>query len=494
VRRRHMTEYNDGHLVHTTSHLPSWVLRMREKIEASRLLHEVAQQRLHQIKDNVGELSVKLEAFAPRMALNIPLSRSTPPRSPLSTFHSITSLPGDCFQQILQFSSINEVFRLLTVNRTIAMMVEGSYYWSVVGASVYQFMFSGADNSVPPHDRFAKIRRHRIMCRRSYYFLDLMKDQRSVMKRSMVQPHVYSRSERTVSHPIPLFDRSTNSDKVMSTSDTLSSDFRAVAHFSLEIMVILTGWLYVTVAEGLVERGVVSVMVSLLSNEESSLQNYACQVLGNLLLWGAACTKTSNLASQLDACDARRKLSKLLTSPTASVNLAIPKSSGTWNANCVTSASQLTSKIQGVCNKSASRALICYLCPDAPVNSYTVSQRSSNMNGIVDWAVLEAGGDSLWQFKYFYKSGAFKDQMFVELRFCSDLSLRGCGRDEIGSFSLIGVQQIDIVGPVLMLEKSYGTGFVTLEYSSTPTVVHVKHVGYWSEELQVGSSFRDSLM
>jgi hypothetical protein len=63
-----------------------------------------------------------------------------------------------------------------------------------------------------------------------------------------------------------------------------------------------------------------------------------------------------------------------------------------------------------------------------------------------------------WQFTYFYKSGAFKDQFQVYLRFFSVHAIRGKGIDSIGYFTVDGRVETDIVGPKILLNKTYYHG------------------------------------
>lgn len=73
----------------------------------------------------------------------------------------------------------------------------------------------------------------------------------------------------------------------MSHADTLSTDFRSVAHKALQTLLTLTTDTEDPVFFKILSDGVVTVLASLLSNEEGALQNYACSILANLLCWGA---------------------------------------------------------------------------------------------------------------------------------------------------------------------------------------------------------------
>ena len=73
----------------------------------------------------------------------------------------------------------------------------------------------------------------------------------------------------------------------MSQAETLSSDYRSFAHYALETLHGLTGRddtkdpLYAL----LINEGLVTVLIALLSNEEGTVKNLACGILANLLCW-----------------------------------------------------------------------------------------------------------------------------------------------------------------------------------------------------------------
>jgi hypothetical protein len=130
-----------------------------------------------------------------------------------------------------------------------------------------------------------------------------------------------------------------------------------------------------------------------------------------------------------------------------------------------------------------------------------------------------------WQFTYFYKSGAFKDQFVTHLRFLPSGTVIGSGFDNIGAFIVTGEVQRDILDQTLFIQKTYlssggssATPFLGLEdyvlspselrseaffdmlirkleavapsgsrdkggsFGSTPLAsAHVVHVAYWSD-------------
>jgi hypothetical protein len=79
-----------------------------------------------------------------------------------------------------------------------------------------------------------------------------------------------------------------------------------------------------------------------------------------------------SVATQVNSCGGLKRLTALLTSPTAAINVAHSKTADSANSSSNsggmgTHLRGTTSNIQGMCTKQASRALIALLCPDMPI-------------------------------------------------------------------------------------------------------------------------------
>jgi hypothetical protein len=539
--------------------------------------------------------------------------------------------------------------------------------------SVGSQFYSSARRDLPPDEIFLRIQLYYQSFCRCLQFVTQLKDQRSIPKHRQVAPHRYSRGERQISPPLHLFDsngdgetllgrRSSSSsssfasERIMSQTETLNSDFRSFAHQTLQLLVDLTGKFYDSFCNHLINEGIITILVSLLSNEEGSLQNYSCNIVGNLFCWESLVKKKIELCisrkeqksnereteidnddmdddisrlktykvpliDQITTCNGHRQLASLLTSPSASVNLAVGKASLYSHEPTHLSHHhqfQSTSNIEGVCNKHASRALICIFYPDFPVftkvqtnktgskafikrdekvqtamkkdsvqlkvsaeavqssnlrlfplkpvdqqnecqlesvwkfssplppilssptkkksshgphlhtspNSFHRNQFSSSDKKDADHSSPSSSSSSFvfpflpiqlilisddkarpWQFTYFYKSGVFKDQFIVSLRFVSIHCIRGKGYDNIRYFVLDGRLEMDIIGQKFLFSKTYcspdeddsedpeveepqrkgsflrDSSKKCSDFSSSSTGAHVKHLAYWSDEI-----------
>lgn len=335
---------------------------------------------------------------------------------------------------------------------------------------------------------------HAKQCKDCVRFIRLMKDQRAVPKHRGIQPHRHSKAERHVTHPLPVFDRNQNTENalIMSHAETFNSDFRQIANRALDIMYSLTSRRFDPVNEALASEGAVSVLVSLLSNEAGAFQSYSCGILANLLCWEARKpwirfhesqkhsiasdsdrhdnryfhqhqtthflqARTKSIYQQVHACNGTRMLVSLLTSPTASINLAggTPVVTGGFREG------RMTSSVQGVSTKQACRALANLLDPlmslpapalhatgiyntadltiDASEASDDHINRPANLHTpFMASFILHEEEARQWRFTYYHKSGALKDRFNAYLKFSVDGYLRGRGVDLIGIFYVTG--------------------------------------------------------
>ena len=143
------------------------------------------------------------------------------------------------------------------------------------------------------------------------------------------------------------------------------------------------------------------------------------------------------LAHQMRMCEGHRVLMGLLTSPSATVNLA---SGG-------------SSSVQGTSNKAASRALANLFCPSMPIlkeqvvgeDEYPVSSQL-----LQEWPRVRA-----WRFAHYSKAGSLKDTYLCYLCVSPDLYIQGRGSDDVGFFHLSGQSQKTIEGWTWLLHKTY---------------------------------------
>lgn len=566
---------NHDILVQAKPYLPSWVLRMREKIDLSRAAHADAEMRISSLQSDVATLSIKLEKMMPQKTSlelsstgrdNNVIGFSSSSAAVLKAQHSkcdsnlrFVDLPLDLLIIVSEYLLFLELFVVRSSCHHLKRQIESSLPWRLLRTNCpFHFL---CKQTIHPGFNIAVLNLiidYSCKASQGKRFLCMMKEQRSIPKFRQVQPRRFSRSERNITHPLPIFDQGetmNNNQMVMSHAESLDGDFRTFAHRALEAMVLLSSCLYDRFANDVIDLGVVTVMISLLSNEESMIKSYASQVLANLLCWEAVTrrkcgagvvdgkTLTMPLQDQILACNGQRQLPTLLTSPSATINLVASQPSTaepSFLSNNRNSA-KLSSRVQGVCNKHASRALVVLFYPDYPVHSrkmtiedamktYSSSiklpslpklasqTRQSNSLRLdknfdkeedhtsptvglpqrLQWSqqwlcdlvssVMQEQISRPWQFTYFYKSGAFKDQFVTHLCFDQVGGIEGGGIDHIGSFCIDGESQVDMAGRTIFFQKTYLNG---LQYSPEMTLLdygpfkkgsaHVSHVAYWSD-------------
>jgi len=260
----------------------------------------------------------------------------------------------------------------------------------------------------------------------------------------------------------------------MSRVETLDKDFRVAALGAMQCIADMTaypGELHAALAR----VSAATVFVSLLANEAQQLQFLACTCLANSMCWegwtgsAAAGGEQSQSQSQsvvrrhVELCDGHKVLLGLLTSPSASINLA-----GTQRGGAS------TAPIQGMCNREGARALVNMFLPQLRVppsagagpgarkgggaagcaSAASVCSKAADqlMHEVVisEWPRLRA-----WKFVYVSRSGAVKDEFTSYLTFSADGRCLGRGCDSVGFFVLEGASEVDIQGRLFKLAKKY---------------------------------------
>ena len=326
-------------------------------------------------------------------------------------------------------------------------------------------------------------------------FLQQMKEQRCVLKHRTIAPKRLGASDAGISHPLPVFETSHAAQigRIMSRTETLDRDFRTFALNALETIVRVSSFPNI-LNDAMMKESAASVFVSLLSNEADQLKHLACSALANLLCWesaGAATGSAGVFAGQLELCGGKKVLFTLLTSPSASINLAGNLKNGS------------TAPVQGVCNAEASRALINLFCAQFPVPppAYLSGGRSnSSAKGqepiMHDYILSEFPRMRAWMCRYFTRSGELKDEFISYLSISPDGRVRGKGCDQIGFFLLNGTSEVDINCNSFKISKSYLSQSEVEESSSwllhegdhddqssqLPTV-HIRHYAFYTRGL-----------
>jgi hypothetical protein len=327
----------------------------------------------------------------------------------------------------------------------------------------------------------------RLLC--CLHFVDVMKEQRGVNRHKRLEPRSFSGSsvDKTITHPLPLFDIGQVGDsngKIMSRSETFSSDFRTFALRSLEQLVILSENSndMIALAE-LSANSTLTVLVSLLSNEAGYVQQLSCMTLANLFAIENLQIKQNGeipgsgpFAYQIQRADGIKALYRMLTSPSATVNLVNGRSAA----------------VQGMSNSEASRALVS-LFAALPIRTYsrnrasfvatvsaatataTLMNANSNSNGMVndtrkhdatqeywdcDLSELRLFANhwpsrQIWAWTYYGKSGTVKSSHLCNMTIALNLMINGRGSDDNGPFEITGEATQGIEGKVWQIYKTY---------------------------------------
>jgi len=192
-----------------------------------------------------------------------------------------------------------------------------------------------------------------------------------------------------------------------------------------------------------------------------------------------------SLTRQIESINGSRLLFTLLTSPSASVNLA----KHTSRVENGVSVLRTTSSVTGVSTRESSRALINLFCP-----SHALCY-DSNMDNMISDLFVSVDKPTIWQFRYYHKSGSLKDKGMCFLWLSCDGFLYGRGVDGVGTFFMIGRCEPEVSGYSWFFEKSYINQIVdsidTWISDVTPETVqhdhnrnrhksHISHTGFFT--------------
>lgn len=360
------------------SHLPAWYLEMKRSLESSKASHARLESHLHELRGSTEALTMKIravdagDAARPNVADDAATARASSSRQPKGSL--LNRIPSDVLGCVLRFLFTSEIVKLGMASKELRCLCASNMFWkielrnrcphlsAIILQTLEQCRMEIVAHAIAAHDCIA--------------FVKTMKDQRSVPRHATADPRRFLRSDKSVTHPLPVFShvQSDLPDSVMSQSDTFSADMHSMALRALSTMLRITSHEEDPIHELLYRDGVVTVLVSLLANESGHVQELSCGILANLLVWEARrlpcrgrslSSSKQSVLQQIFACDGRNKLHALLTSPSASVNLAGPGE----RTVTFTGATELRtrSSVQGLSCRSASRALVCLYHPCDPI-------------------------------------------------------------------------------------------------------------------------------
>lgn len=322
------------------SYLPAWYLEMKRSLESSKANHAALEIDLGKLKSNTNSLSHKMtdarRENAESEAASIESAHARHNGSPKRPRGSLlTRVPADVLGYMFLYLDVAHIVRLEAISKEMQQLCHQNKFWKLDFRTRCPHLRSVPETVSACREEIVEHARATYDC---CAFVKTMKEQRSVSKHSSIDPRRFSRSEKSVSHPLPLFDHSLSMNRsVMSQSDTFSTDMHSMALQVLGTMYRITSHEKDPIHFLLHRDGVVTVLVSLLANEAGHIHDLSCTILANLLVWegrrchaGIASTPVPSVisnnpvAKQIMACDGRNKLHALLTSPSASVNLAGP--------------------------------------------------------------------------------------------------------------------------------------------------------------------------
>lgn len=455
-------------------HLPSWALKFRQQVEAARVNIEATNKQISRVKASTEVLTgilkdthAKFEARDKQNEEDKASKARDSRRLGEMRYFQLSKMLPDVFGEITSYLDKKDIAAIDCAAPVCRDLLLHSGFWSKEYLDYQSKRRKNLPTNVPVDKAEARqvVVAYYSRLARGCLFLKEMKEQRGRPKHRDVKPHVYCRSDKEVSHSLPLFEGTApENERVMSKAQTFSNDFRSLALQSVREMMDLTADTDdVTVLRRLKSNSVVTVLISLLANESGAMQQMCCSVLGNLLAmearqlpsyYKAAAAESwththeeygtltravdRELALQMRRCDGAKVLMGLLTSPTATINLAAGQSSS----------------VQGMCNQQAARALCNLFCPSMPILKDSTLLNSGGYP-VSKFLLSEWPRKRAWRFAHYNKKGSLRETYLAYLAISPDLHVHGRGSDDMGFFVMSGKAEKTIDSWMWLLHKTY---------------------------------------
>jgi hypothetical protein len=435
------------------SYLPLWLLDMKRNISNSKQLYSQTNQRIESLRTRVESLGEKIDEVRPKRIEIIGSFQE----------YLIHQLPLDTIIVIVRFLDLKSLIFFGTSSKLLQQLFNNSELWSSYFKDLY------------PYFKLPNLH----LCKG--FILEQAQAGVTAIKfvRLMNSNRTLSRTRSFESH---------STDFQAHKVETMTKDFRSFALLGLRALSSITCLENHRILPILVEEGVIRVLVSLLSNESSLVQQCSCDIISDMLSWESLTFRRLSsddtdlraliVSSQLQSCDGRRQLLSLLTSPSAAVVLSqtVRHDHPYQNEATLQITNKATASVQGLANKSASRALVNYFSSEDPILSPNRESaflgalsglRSEENKGLFDhdlepklpMAALSEniwGTATRWKFMYFHRSGFLKGSHDIWILFSDDgQSLQGRGIDEIGPFLLKGIADSGLETFSWYLDKYY---------------------------------------
>ena len=414
--------------VSSSSHLlPSWVSSFRQQIDLSRERYSKAEVVLDRVATQLSVINTTIEQGKYPKTVIPDTSSSTSSSSSSSTSSSSPSssssfvelflcLPCDVLYMILQQLDLLSICQLEKSTKGMYRAIPNNVYFMVL----YKGM----------------VRRKQVQLKENETNYDVHhKVMQSFSKHCQCMSFV-----KKMRNPQDNRNHKTNNNSIKKHTSPF---------VILDMLTVLTGNVEDPTIEMLVNEGLVSVLFQFLapSSETGSVKAQACQVLGNLVCWQIRMFPATFKAfkRQVESVNGVKLLFSLLTSPSASVNLAKHTSRVESGGTVVL---RTTSNVTGISTKEAARALTNLFCP-----SHALSFDNSGI--MLSDRFLSIDRPSLWQFRYYHKSGTLKDKSLAHLWLTADGFVFGRGVDGVGCFVLSGRAEAEVNGFSWLFSKSY---------------------------------------
>ena len=225
------------------NYLPSWVLEFRKKIESSRADHADAESRIGAINRSMEALDINLLKLTTTAGNRKSTTDNDGEEDLVSAESAVVKpklfclIPSDVLAIILEYLPIECIFGQLELTSIFVrqFIAQCPYWWSHLYTYCPHLQQAGGKIQKTGRERSIIYGRMKsgIAC---LNFIRLMKDQRCVRRHESIAPKRHNNKERSVTHPLPIFEAIRNmpdlknarvtasytSDYVMSRTNTMN--------------------------------------------------------------------------------------------------------------------------------------------------------------------------------------------------------------------------------------------------------------------------------
>ena len=231
--------HEDSKQILKRDYRPAWLIASALSLASSNENREKAESKLLSIKETTVGLEDRLiQCGVKSMISNVQaeIKEETEQWSSVSSSSSTRrGIPLNCdvFTLLMENLTLIDIMNLETTCKEVRKISFECHFWTNLIKRLYPSLCADMIDSECSSTAWVCTARDFVISRaktesQCIRFVRTMKRERAVPRHNSVNPRRYTKSEKSVTHPMPVFE-GFKSNKMMSTSDTMDRDFRLEA-------------------------------------------------------------------------------------------------------------------------------------------------------------------------------------------------------------------------------------------------------------------------